>query len=53
MICQPCREPHDAAACIDEQAERGYPWRQCVCQHRPVQVPTLVPAEGDREPEGE
>lgn len=35
MICQPCREPHDPADCIDSKAGREYPWRHCACQHHP------------------
>lgn len=35
MICDPCREPHEAAHCIDTKARREYPWRHCACQHKP------------------
>lgn len=35
MICDPCREPHEAADCIDTKAGREYPWRHCACQHKP------------------
>lgn len=33
MICDPCREPHEASDCIDVTAGREYPWRHCACQH--------------------
>ncbi|TWE07377.1 hypothetical protein BKA23_3390 [Rudaeicoccus suwonensis] len=34
MICQPCREPHEAGDCIDTVAGREYPFRHCACQHK-------------------
>lgn len=35
MICEPCRQPHQAGDCVDVQAGREHPWRHCVCQHQP------------------
>lgn len=35
MICEPCREPHMPADCVDAAAEREGAWRACCCQHQP------------------
>lgn len=35
MICEPCRELHTAADCIDTKAGRTGPQRACYCQHKP------------------
>lgn len=44
MICTPCREPHQAADCVDVAAGRVHPWRHCVCQHQPyINDPSIDP----------
>ena len=44
MICDPCKEPHDAAQCIDTQAGREYPDRHCACQHKPRRIDIVFTA---------
>lgn len=52
MICPACREPHAAAACIDTIAGREYPWRHCVCQHKP-RTDRTEQTEQKGQPDGE
>ncbi|REF24629.1 hypothetical protein DFJ65_3415 [Calidifontibacter indicus] len=50
MICQPCQEPHQPEDCIDHVAQREYPLRHCVCQHKPRLVIDVTFTENDTFP---
>ncbi len=49
MICDPCRDPHPADACVDSIAGREYPQRHCACQHQP-RPPSRIPGPGTAPP---
>lgn len=53
MICEPCQDPHQPSDCIDEHAGREYPYRHCVCQHKPRLIPDVIFTENDSLPRSE